>query len=79
MAYRLEASKLVQAFSQALTLRRRDKGKPAAKRGRKAYGPPRARWEEVAGLSNGERGGATKRAPPLGEGRKRMSAEDHYR
>src|SRR5829696_9658293 len=45
----------------------RDKGKPAAKRGRKAYGPPRARGEEVAGLSNGDGGGgATKRAPLLG-------------
>src|SRR5215203_5701998 len=52
--------------SQAL--RCRDKGKPAAKRGRKAHGPPRARWEEVAGLSNGDGGGATKRASPLWEG-----------
>jgi hypothetical protein len=43
--------------SQALALRRRDKGKPAAKRGRKAYGPPRTRWWEVAGLSNGDGGG----------------------
>ena len=38
------------------------------KRGRKAYEPPRARWEEVAGLSNGEGGGATERTPPLWEG-----------
>jgi hypothetical protein len=28
----------------SLVPRRRDKGKPAAKRGRKAYGPPKARW-----------------------------------
>jgi hypothetical protein len=47
----------------SLVPRRRDKGKPAAKRGRKAYGPPKARWgEEVARLSNGVGGGATKRS-----------------
>jgi hypothetical protein len=34
-----------------------EKGKPAARRGRKALGPPRARWE-VAGLSNSRSGGA---------------------
>jgi len=39
VAYRLNASKLVRSYSQALALLRRDKGKPAAKRGRKAYGP----------------------------------------
>jgi hypothetical protein len=36
----LEASKLVQSFPQVLALRRRDKGKPAARRARKANGPP---------------------------------------
>jgi hypothetical protein len=47
----------------SLVPRRRDKGKPAAKRARKAYGPPKARWgEEVARLSNGVGGGATKRS-----------------
>jgi hypothetical protein len=61
VAYRRDAPKLVGSFSQALALRRRrDKGKPAARRARKAYGPPRARWQEVAGLSNGDGGGATK-------------------
>jgi hypothetical protein len=40
VADRLEASKLVQSFSVALALGRRDKGKPAARRGRKANGPP---------------------------------------
>ena len=44
----------------SLVPRRRDKGKPAAKRGRKAYGPPKTRWEEVARLPNGVGGGATK-------------------
>jgi hypothetical protein len=68
VAYRRDAPKLVGSFSQALALRRRDKGKPAAKRGRKAQGPPRVRWEEAAGLSNGDGGGATKRAPPLAKG-----------
>ena len=29
-----------------------EKGKPVVRRGRKAYGPPRARWEEVAWLPN---------------------------
>jgi hypothetical protein len=68
VAYRPDAPKLVGSFSQALALRRRDKGKPAARRARKAYGPPRASLWEVAGLSNGDGGGATKRAPPLWEG-----------
>jgi hypothetical protein len=36
---------------QALALRRRDKGKPAARQGRKAYGLL-VSLEEVAGLSN---------------------------
>ena len=56
---------MVRSFSQVLTLRRRDKGKPAVRRGRNAYGPPS--WE-VAGLSNGS-GGATKLRPSeRGEG-----------
>jgi CSLREA domain-containing protein len=29
-----------------------EKGKPVVRRGRKAYGPPRASWEEVAGPPN---------------------------
>ena len=40
VAYRLECSNLLQSFLEALALRRRDKGKLAARRGRKAYGPP---------------------------------------
>ena len=64
VADRLEASKLVLWYSQALALRRRDKGKPAVKWGRKAYGPPR---REVAGPSNGS-GGVTKLRPQRGEG-----------
>jgi hypothetical protein len=48
----MEDSKLVESFSQALALRRRDKGKPAARRGRKAYGPALL-GEPVAGLPNG--------------------------
>jgi hypothetical protein len=39
VADRLKVSKLVRSFSQALALRRRDKGKSAVRRGRKAYGP----------------------------------------
>jgi hypothetical protein len=64
VADRLEASKLVLWYSQALALWRRDKGKPAARWGHKAYGPPR---REVAGPSNGS-GGATKLRPQRGEG-----------
>jgi hypothetical protein len=47
-----------------------EKGKPVVRRGRKAYGPPRARWEEVAGLSN-SRGGASE-LRPYKEERERM-------
>jgi hypothetical protein len=36
VAYRLDASKSVGSFSRALILWRREKGKPAARRGRKA-------------------------------------------
>jgi hypothetical protein len=36
VTYRLDASKSVGSFSRALMLWRREKGKPAARRGRKA-------------------------------------------
>jgi hypothetical protein len=36
LAYRPEASKPARYFAQALALRRREKGKPAVRRGRKA-------------------------------------------
>ena len=39
VAYGRNASELVGSFSVVLALRRRDKGKPAARRGRIAYGP----------------------------------------
>ena len=68
LAYVSPASALVTWFPCALALRRRDKGKPAARRGRKAHGPLFFR-REVAGLPNG--GGVTihiespkERAPP---------------
>jgi hypothetical protein len=51
-------------YSQALALRRRDKGKPAVRRGAKPMGLLSS-WEEVAGLSNG--GGGDK-APPSEKG-----------
>jgi len=38
-----------------------------------------ASWEEVAGLSNGDGGGATKSSALMEKGRKRMSAEDYNR
>jgi hypothetical protein len=64
VAYRRDTPKLVGSFSQALALRRRrDKGKPAARRARKVYGPPGASLWEVAGLSNGDGGGQQCSAP----------------
>src|SRR5215208_332010 len=45
-----------------------EKGKPIVRRGRKAQGPPRARWEEVAGLPNGDGDGATGLRPQRGRG-----------
>jgi hypothetical protein len=66
VAYRRDAPKVVGSFSQALALRRRrDKGKPAARRARKAYGPPRASLWEAAGPSNGDGGGANKESSAL--------------
>src|SRR5215203_179659 len=66
-AYISSSSEIVRCFTCALALRRRDKGKPAARWGRKAHGPLYRR--EVARLPNG--GGVTthtespkERAPP---------------
>ncbi len=61
MAYRRDAPKLVGSFLQTLALRRRDKGKPAARRGRKALGP--ATRGQAAGLPNGEQMWSLSRAP----------------
>jgi hypothetical protein len=51
VTYMLEVSKQVRSFVEALALRCRDKGKPAARRWRKAYGPLSKR--EVAWLPKG--------------------------
>ena len=72
VAYRLDASNLVRSL-QALALGRRDKGKPAARRGRKTYGPPRASLWEVAGLSDG--GGGTTMLRLQRKGRKGEGAQ----
>ena len=53
-----------------------DKGKPAAKQGRKAYGPPRASFEEVAGSPNSVAGLERELRPPT-ERRHAMPTEDH--
>jgi hypothetical protein len=66
VAYRRDAPKVVGSFSQALALRRRrDKGKPAARRARKAYGLSGASLWEVARLSNSDGGGANKESSAL--------------